>query len=87
MTVYLRFTKGDIMFQIISNAINDDIHSEFYAAIRNGPTVSYSRIRNIVSFDGVNTRKNDKKNLVWFREMERKFAKLSMTTFAYRSSF
>jgi hypothetical protein len=52
------------MFQIISNAINDDIHSEFYAAIPNGPSVSYSRIRNIVSFDGVNTRKNDKKN--WF---------------------
>ncbi len=68
------------MFQIFSNAINDDIHSEFYAAIRNGPTVSYSRIRNIVSFDGVNTRKNDKKNLVWFGEMERKLAKLSMTT-------
>ena len=55
------------MFQIISNAINDDIHSDFYAAIRNGPTVSYSRIRNIVSFDGVNTRKNDLKKigLVW----------------------
>ena len=26
------------------------------------------------------------KNLVWFGEMERKIAKLSMTTFAYRSS-
>jgi hypothetical protein len=26
------------------------------------------------------------KNLVWFGEIERKLAKLSMTTFAYRSS-
>jgi uncharacterized protein (DUF2249 family) len=29
---------------------------------------------------------NRGKNLVWFGEIERKLAKLSMTTFAYRSS-
>jgi hypothetical protein len=28
----------------------------------------------------------DGKNLVWFGEIERKLAKLSMTTFTYRSS-
>jgi hypothetical protein len=32
------------------------------------------------------TRQTDGKNLVWFGEIERKLAKLSMTTFAYRSS-
>jgi hypothetical protein len=31
-------------------------------------------------------RQTDGKNLVWFGEIERKLAKLSMTTFAYRSS-
>jgi hypothetical protein len=31
-------------------------------------------------------RPTDGKNLVWFGEIERKLAKLSMTTFAYRSS-
>ncbi len=32
------------------------------------------------------TRQTDGKNLVWFREIERKLAKLSKTTFTYRSS-
>ncbi len=32
------------------------------------------------------TRQTDGKNLVWFGEIERKLAKLSKTTFAYRSS-
>jgi hypothetical protein len=32
------------------------------------------------------TRQIDGKNLVWFGEMERKLAKLSMPTFTYRSS-
>jgi hypothetical protein len=32
------------------------------------------------------TRQTDGKNLVWFGEIERKLAKLSMTTFTYRSS-
>ena len=32
------------------------------------------------------TRQTDSKNTVWFGEIERKIAKLSMTTFAYRSS-
>jgi hypothetical protein len=32
------------------------------------------------------TRQTDGKNLVWFRELERKLAKLSKTTFTYRSS-
>jgi hypothetical protein len=31
-------------------------------------------------------RPTEGKNLVWFGEIERKLAKLSMTTFAYRSS-
>jgi hypothetical protein len=31
-------------------------------------------------------RQTDGKGLVWFGEIERKLAKLSMTTFAYRSS-
>ncbi len=30
--------------------------------------------------------KERRKNLVWFGEIERKLAKLSMTTFTYRSS-
>jgi hypothetical protein len=30
--------------------------------------------------------KQDGKNLVWFREIERKLAKLSKPTFTYRSS-
>jgi hypothetical protein len=34
----------------------------------------------------VGTRQTDGKNLVWFGEIERKLAKLSKTTFAYRSS-
>jgi hypothetical protein len=33
------------------------------------------------------TRQTDGKNLVWFGEIERKLAKLSMPTFTYRSSF
>ncbi len=32
------------------------------------------------------TRQTDGKNLVWFGEVERKLAKLSKTTFTYRSS-
>jgi hypothetical protein len=32
------------------------------------------------------TRQTDGKNLVWFGEIERKLAKLSMPTFSYRSS-
>ncbi len=32
------------------------------------------------------TRQTDGNNLVWFREMERKLAKLSVPTFSYRSS-
>jgi hypothetical protein len=32
------------------------------------------------------TRQTDGKNLVWFGELERKLAKLSKTTFTYRSS-
>jgi hypothetical protein len=32
------------------------------------------------------TRQTDGKNLVWFGEIEKKLAKLSKTTFAYRSS-
>jgi hypothetical protein len=32
------------------------------------------------------TRQTDGKNFVWFGEIERKLAKLSKTTFAYRSS-
>jgi hypothetical protein len=32
------------------------------------------------------TRQTDDKNLVWFGEIERKFAKLSIPTFTYRSS-
>jgi hypothetical protein len=32
------------------------------------------------------TRQTDSKNLVWFGEIERKLAKLSKTTFTYRSS-
>ncbi len=32
------------------------------------------------------TRQTDIKNLVWFGEIERKLAKLSKTTFTYRSS-
>ena len=32
------------------------------------------------------TRQTDSINLVWFGEIERKLAKLSKTTFAYRSS-
>ena len=32
------------------------------------------------------TRQTDDKNLVWFGEIERKLAKLSMPTFTYRSS-
>jgi hypothetical protein len=32
------------------------------------------------------TRQTDGKNLVWFREIERKLAKLSTPTFAYHSS-
>ncbi len=32
------------------------------------------------------TRQTEGKNLVWFGEIERKLAKLSKTTFAYRSS-
>jgi hypothetical protein len=32
------------------------------------------------------TRQTDTKNLVWSGEIERKLAKLSKTTFAYRSS-
>ncbi len=32
------------------------------------------------------TRQTDGINLVWFGEIERKLAKLSMTTFTYRSS-
>ena len=32
------------------------------------------------------TRQTDVKNLVWFGEIERKLAKLSMPTFTYRSS-
>jgi hypothetical protein len=32
------------------------------------------------------TRQTDGKNLVWFGEIERKLAKLSMPTFTYRSS-
>ncbi len=32
------------------------------------------------------TRQTDGKNLVWFREIERKLAKLSMPAFPYRSS-
>jgi hypothetical protein len=32
------------------------------------------------------TRQTDDKNLVWFGEIERKLAKLSKTTFTYRSS-
>jgi hypothetical protein len=31
-------------------------------------------------------RQKDGKNSVWFGEIERKLAKLSMTTFTYRSS-
>jgi len=31
-------------------------------------------------------RQTDGENLVWFGEIERKLAKLSMTTFVYRSS-
>jgi hypothetical protein len=31
-------------------------------------------------------RQTDGKNLVWFGEIERKLAKLSKTTFTYRSS-
>jgi hypothetical protein len=31
-------------------------------------------------------RQTDSKNLVWFGEIERKLAKLSMPTFTYRSS-
>jgi hypothetical protein len=31
------------------------------------------------------TRQTEGKNLVWFEEIERKLAKLSMTTFTYRS--
>ena len=31
------------------------------------------------------TRQTDGKNLVWFGEIERKLAKLSMPTFTYRS--
>ncbi len=34
----------------------------------------------------VGTRQLDSKNLVWFGEIERKLAKLSKTTFTYRSS-
>jgi hypothetical protein len=34
----------------------------------------------------VGTRQTDGKNLVWFGKLERKLAKLSKTTFAYRSS-
>jgi hypothetical protein len=30
------------------------------------------------------TRQTDGKNMVWFGEIERKLAKLSMTTFTYR---
>ncbi len=36
------------------------------------------------SADG--TRQTNGKNLVWFGEIERKLAKLSKTTFTYRSS-
>jgi hypothetical protein len=32
------------------------------------------------------TRQTDGENLVWFGEIEEKFAKLSMPTFTYRSS-
>jgi hypothetical protein len=32
------------------------------------------------------TRQTDGKNLVWFGELERKLAKLSMPTFTYPSS-
>jgi hypothetical protein len=32
------------------------------------------------------TGQTDDKNMVWFGEIERKLAKLSKTTFAYRSS-
>jgi hypothetical protein len=32
------------------------------------------------------TRQTDSKNLDWFGEIERKLAKLSKTTFTYRSS-
>jgi hypothetical protein len=32
------------------------------------------------------TRQTDRKNLVWFGEIERKLAKLSMSTFSYHSS-
>ncbi len=32
------------------------------------------------------TRQTDGKNMVWFEEIERKLAKLSKTTFSYRSS-
>jgi len=34
----------------------------------------------------VGTKKTGGKNLVWFGEIERKLAKLSKTTFTYRSS-
>jgi hypothetical protein len=34
-----------------------------------------------------NYRQTDGKNMVWFEKIERKFAKLSKTTFIYRSSF
>jgi hypothetical protein len=32
------------------------------------------------------TKQTDGKNLVWFGEIEKKLAKLSMPTFTYRSS-
>jgi hypothetical protein len=35
---------------------------------------------------GPGTRQTASKNLVWFGEIERKLAKLSMPTFTYRSS-
>ena len=40
----------------------------------------------IVAMDSAGKRQTERENLVWFGEIERKFAKLSMTTFTYRSS-
>jgi hypothetical protein len=39
-----------------------------------------------VAMDSAGTRQTDSKTLVWFGELERKLAKLSKTTFTYRSS-
>jgi hypothetical protein len=44
------------------------------------------RLKGMAESSSPGTRQTDGKNLVWFGEIERKVAKLSMPTFTYRSS-